>query len=188
MQCSKQRLESKITVFLWKRMCESCFCSHGRPSTTGYWPNLVTYSSRTLQYWRCVLKAKAMRTVCVIAPEKMILPSATVRLQGCCIGISFNPCSCANKKLTNAGAVAPQSAIATVLNKVPLLVIVQSNTMWSHSLLATGALADINNPNPVGLRERLYSRTVCFPMCCLTIMPLCLQVLLSSCGFQLHSA
>ena len=157
-------------------MWESYFCSHGRPSTTGYWPNLMTNSLMTL---RCVLRAKTMRTVCVIAPEKTILPSATVRLQGCCIGINFNLCSCANKELMN-NAVAPQSAMAIVLNEVFLLAIMHDKTMWSHCffVLAMSTLVEINNPNPVSPRERLCSRTACF----LTVM------LLSSRGYQPHGA
>ena len=186
MQCFKQRSELKITVFLWKRMCGSCFCSHGKPSTTGYWLNLVTNKSRTL---RCVPapKAKTMRTVCVIAPEETVLLLATVRFCGCCNGENFNPCSCANKESMN-DAVAPQSAIAKVLSKVSLLAIVHDRTMWSHCLfvLATSALADIDNdPSLIGLREQLCSETVCFPMCCLTML-LYLTMLLSSRGCQLH--
>ena len=185
MQCSKQRSESKVTVFSLNRMRGSCFRSHSRPSTTGYWPSLVTNSSRVST---CVLKVKEMRTVCVMAPEEMVLPSATVRSRGCCIGISFNPCSCANVESMNK-AVAPQSAIAKVLNnEVSLLAMVHGNTMWSHFVLATSALADIDNSSLIGLRERLYSETVCFPtlllcwtvLLCSTIMPL------SSRECQLH--
>ena len=92
---------------------------------TGYWPNLVTNSSMDLV---CASRAKEMRMVCVIAPEEKILPSATVRSQGYCIGININPCSCANEESMN-DAVAPQSAMAMVLNEVSLLAIVQSRTM-----------------------------------------------------------
>ena len=164
----------------------SCFCSHGKLNTTGYWPNLVMNNSRTL---RCAPKAIAMHTVCVIAPEEMILPSATVKSRGCCIEISFNPCSYANKESMN-DAVAPQSAIAKVLNgKVSLLAMVHGNTMWSHFVLATSALADIDNPSSRDPRERLCSRTVCFPTIteCYLTMVLCLTMLLSSCECQLHN-
>ena len=181
MQCFKQCLESKVIVLSLKRMRGSCFCSHGRPNTTGYWPNLVMNNSRTL---RCAPKAIATHIVCVIAPEETVLPSATVRSCGCCNGENFNPCSCANKESMN-DAVAPQSTIAKVLNEVFLLAIVQGNMMWSHSLLPTSVLADIDNPS-WGLWERLCSKTVCFPTmteCCLTtIIPL------SSCGYQPHGA
>ena len=148
-------------------MCGSCFCSHSRLSTTGYWPNLVTYSLRASWCWWCAFKAKAIRTMCVIAPEKIILPSATVKSQACCIGISFNLCSCANKKSIN-DAVAPQSTIAKVLNnKVSLLAIVHGRTMWLHCffVLATSALADIDSLSPSSLQEQLCLETVCFLTC-----------------------
>ena len=182
MQWSKQCCESKITIFLLKQMQRSCFYSYNWPSTTGYWLNLVMNSLRTL---RCVSpNAKTMRMVCIIAPEEIVLSSATVRSCGCCHENNFNPCSCANKKSIN-DAVAPQSTIAKVLNsEIFLLTIEHSNMMWSHFVLATSALADINNFNLVGPQEQLYSGMVCFPICCLTIMPLCLTVLLSSCGSQ----
>ena len=150
MQWSKQCSESKVIVLSLKQMQRSCFRNHGRPSTTRYWPSVVMNSLRTS---RSAPKARAIHTVCVIAPEDTDLPSATVRSRGCCNGENFNPCSCANKKSMN-DAVAPQSAIAKVLNEVFLLAIVHGRTMWSHCsfVLATSALADIDNdPSLIGL-------------------------------------
>ena len=172
MQCSKQCSESKVIVLCLKQMRGSCFCNQGRPSTTGYWPSVVTKNSKILV---CAPRAKEIRTVTVyvMAPEETDLPLATVRSCGCCNRENFNPCSCANKELIN-DAVAPQSAIAKVLNvnEVSLRAIVHGKTMWLHYffVLATSALADINNPNLVGPQEQLCSRTACFPKCCSTML------------------
>ena len=74
-------------------------------------------------------RAKAICTVCVMAPEEMDLPSATVRSRGCCNGGNLNPCSCANEKSAN-DAVAPKSTMAIVLNEaVSLLAIIQGKTI-----------------------------------------------------------
>lgn len=125
MQWSKQHLKLKIMVLSLKQMWKPCFCNHGKLNTTKYWLNLVINSSMTLQ---CTSKAKAMRTIYVIIPEKTILLSAIVKSQKCCIEININLCSCVNKKSINI-AVAPQSAINIVLNKVFLLAIVNGRTM-----------------------------------------------------------
>ena len=77
--------------------------------------------------------------------------------------VDLNPCNCANKKSIN-NAVAPQSAMAMVLNEeVSLLVIIHGKTIWSHSsLLATRALADIDNSLLSGLRGQLCLETGVF--------------------------
>lgn len=75
-----------------------------------------------------ISRAKKICTWCVIAFEDVVLPLAMVRLQKCYIKINFNLCSCANKELMN-DAVAPQSAIAIVLNKVLLLAIMHGRTI-----------------------------------------------------------
>ena len=100
----------------------------------------------------CVSKIREIWTICVMALEETSLPSATVRSQGCCNGVNFNPCNCANEKSMN-DAVAPQSAMVMVLNEeVSLLAIIHDKTIWSHSsLLAMRALADIDNSLPSGL-------------------------------------
>ena len=155
-------------VLFLNLMWGSCFWSYGRSSTTGYWPSVVT---NNLRVSTCVPKVKKMLTVCVMALEETVLPSATVRSRGCCNGENSNPCSCANKE-SMKDAVAPQSAIARVLkDKVSLLAIVHGRTMWSHCffVLATSALADIDNDSsPIGLWEQLCSETACFPT-----LPLC---------------
>ena len=66
--------------------------------------------------------------MCVIDLEETVLPSATIRSHGCCNGENFNLCSCVNEESIN-DAVAPQSAIAQVLNEVSLLAIVHGRTM-----------------------------------------------------------
>ena len=77
----------------------------------------------------CAPRAKEERyTMCVMASDETGLPSATVRSRECCNGIDSNPCNCANEKSIN-DAVAPQSAMAMVLNKVSLLAMLHGKTI-----------------------------------------------------------